>query len=191
MFLNVIIKILLKKQAISPAKNRNFNKKNMVYVRHAILIALVLLITDVEAQRVLLLKKPATLKYYTYRTGSTIDLRLAGSGQRLTKVITGISDTSITLRPELEVPLHNIERIYRDRRPYTVLSKATRMAGAGYFVLDVFNRSLNNDSPVVLKNTAFISAAMIGFGYAISPLRQKKCIIGKPWVLQVLDFSSY
>jgi len=85
--------------------------------------------------------------------------------------------------------LDDIQMILRPRWGTKLLSKVTRVAGAGYFVLDVVNRAINNDSPVVDENTLMISAGLVAFSYALVPLHNRRMKKGEKWRIKVLNMS--
>jgi hypothetical protein len=85
--------------------------------------------------------------------------------------------------------LENISMVMKRRWGWSLLSKITRIAGAGYFILDVTNRAINNQSPVVTENTVMISAGMVALSYALVPVHYKRMRKGEKWRLKVLNMS--
>ena len=100
-----------------------------------------------------------------------------------------ITDTSILINFDNEILLVDISMVMRRRWGWSLLSKVTRIAGAGYFLLDVTNRAINNQSPVVTENTLMISGGMVAFSYALVPIHYKRMRRGEKWRLKVLNMS--
>ena len=150
---------------------------------------LFLLAPDVIAQRILLVEKPGRFKNYKYFVGDDIALKVAPFNEKHEGIIYEITDTSLLINFDDEIMLDDIQMILRPRWGLTLLSKVTRIAGAGYFILDVVNRSINNQSPIVDDNTLMISAGLVAFSYALVPLHNKRIKKGEKWRVRVLNMS--
>ncbi len=161
----------------------------MYFPKVIITFLVVICVCSLSAQQHLLLKKPGKIKYYIYQPGSEIIFKTIKGKSKVIGLIYDITDSSIIINGTNEVLLDQIQKIYRERGMVRVTQYATRIAGVGYFALDVVNRTLNNEYPIVHKSTLITSASMVGFSYLLYPFRKKSCIINKPWILQVLDFS--
>lgn len=144
---------------------------------------------DLIAQRVLLVEKPGRFKNYKYFVGNDIVLKTAPYGEKHEGVIHEVTDTSILINFDNEIMIEDIEMILRPRWGLNLLSKVTRVAGAGYFILDVVNRAINNQSPVVNENTLMISAGLVAFSYALVPFHDKRIKKGEKWRIKVLNMS--
>ena len=106
---------------------------------------LTLLVSTAGAQRVLLVEKPGTFRNYKYFVGDEIMLRTWPSGLKHGGIIHEITDTSILINFDEEIMIADIEKVLRHRWALGLTSKATRIAGAGYVVLDVVNNAINNE----------------------------------------------
>ena len=148
-----------------------------------------MLSSSAQAQRVLLIEKPGKFKNYKYFVGNSIVFKTIPSGEKYDGIIHDITDTSIVINFDNEIMLSDIEMIMRPRWGFGLLSKATRIAGAGYFLLDVVNNSINGHPTIVNKNTVMISAGLVAFSYLIVPMHNKKMKPGNPWRIKVLNMS--
>ena len=157
--------------------------------RILVFIAFLSLAFPADAQRILLIEKPGKFKNYKYFVGDDIVVKTTPYDQRYEGTIHEITDTSILINFDNEIMLENISIVMRRRWAWSLLSKVTRIAGAGYFMLDVTNRAINGQSPVVTENTMMISAGMVAFSYALVPVHYKRMRRGEKWRLKVLNLS--
>ncbi len=160
-----------------------------LFVKILALFALVLIVHSVDAQRILLLEKPGKFKNFKYFVGNEIVLKTYPDGLKQKGTIHEITDTSIVINFDNEIMLEDIQMVLKRRWGFNILSKATRIAGAGYFLLDVINRTINNDSPIVQQNTLAISAGLVAFSYALVPLHNRRMKQGEKWRIKVLNMS--
>lgn len=145
---------------------------------------------DSDAQNyLLLLKKKGSPKNYKYTLGSDISVRSKVRESKITGQIHQISDSTLTIDFTRLVYLEDIDNVYRERYWFRLSSTLLFVAGAGYFILDVFNRSINNMSPIVTENTMITTASIIGVGVVFKLFDTRRCRIGKKWELQLLDLS--
>ena len=158
------------------------------YAYILLVLAMGLMFSSAQAQRILLLEKPGKFKNHKYFVGSSIALKTIPYGEKYDGTIHVITDTSIVINFD-EIMLSDIEVIMRPRWALGLLSKVTRVAGAGYFILDVVNNSIDGHSTIVDKNTVMISAGLVAFSYLIVPLHNKKMKDGNPWRIKVLNMS--
>ncbi len=159
------------------------------YAYILLVLAMGLMLSSAHAQRVLLLEKPGKFKNYKYFIGDNIALKTIPFGEKHDGTIHIITDTSIVINFDNEIMLSDVEMIMRPRWALGLLSKVTRIAGAGYFVLDVVNNSINGHPTIVDKNTVMISSSLIVFSYLIVPLHNKRIKAGNPWSIKVLNMS--
>jgi len=162
---------------------------NLKYKILFIILLLGLLAHGTTAQRVLLVEKPGKFKNYKFFVGDDIVLKIAPYGEKHEGTIHEISDTSLLINFDNEIMIEDIQMILRPRWGMNILSKVTRIAGAGYFILDVVNRSINNQAPVVDENTLMISAGLVAFSYALVPFHDKRMKSGEKWRVKVLNMS--
>jgi hypothetical protein len=143
----------------------------------------------VEAQQFLLVENVRNLRNYKYYPGEDIRIRTKQDNRIVEGVITGISDSSIYIGDWEEVYFSDVQTIYRTRIPVKWLQGLLVLGGAAYFSIDSFNRLINNQSPVVLAETAYISAGMVAAGFAVTPLRYKR-MKSEKWNLRLIDFGQ-
>ncbi len=160
-----------------------------VFSRILVFLSFFLLVNTVDAQRVLLVEKAGKFRNYKYFVGDDIILKTAPYNTKHEGAIHEITDTSILLNFDDEVMIEDIQMVLRQRWGLGLIAKITRIAGAGYFVLDVVNRSINSESPIVTQNTAIISASMVAFSYALLPLQKRRIKRGEKWRVKVLNMS--
>lgn len=157
--------------------------------RILVFIMLIMQAPCLDAQWVLLVEKPGKFKNFKYFIGSDIIVKTMPYGTRHEGTLHEINDTSILINFDNEIMLEDITMVMRRRWGWSLLSKATRIAGAGYFALDIFNRAINGQGPVVQESTLIISAGMVAFSYALVPIQHKRMRKGKKWRLKVLNMS--
>lgn len=150
---------------------------------------LIMLANSLDAQWILLVEKPGKFKNYKYFVGDDIIVKTMPYDTKHEGTLHEINDTSILINFDNEIMLEDISMIMRRRWGWSLLSKTTRIAGAGYFVLDVTNRTINGQSPVVQETTLYISAGMVAFSYALVPIQHKRMRKGEKWRLKVLNMS--
>jgi hypothetical protein len=154
-----------------------------------IILAFFLAISSSNAQRVLLVEKPGKFKNFKYSIGNNIVVKIAPYGEKQEGTIHVITDTSLVLNFDNEIMLDDIEMILKPRWGLKLLSKITRIAGAGYFLLDVVNNTITGNPTIVDQNTLIISAGMVAFSYALVPFHNRRMKAGDSWRISVLDFS--
>ena len=154
-----------------------------------IIISLLFSVLCISGQQVLLLKKPGKIKYFTYRIGDEIEFKTNKHDKKVYAIIYSITDTSIIVNGKTEVLLNDIVKVYRSRWGLTILQQLSRYAGLGYFGLDVINRTINGQGPIVQKRALIVVVTMVGFSYALYPFKTRIMKINSPWILQSLDFS--
>ena len=159
------------------------------YVYILLVLAMGLMLSSTQAQRVLLIEKPGKFKNYKYFIGNSIVLKTIPYGEKQDGTIHLITDTRIAINFDNEIMLSDIEMIMRPRWGFGLLLRVTRIAGAGYLILDVVNNSINGHPTIVDKNTAMISAGLVAFSYLIVPLQNKRMKAGNPWRIKVLNMS--
>jgi len=142
------------------------------------------------AQKSFLVKKPGSTNYFTYSAGDDISLTMIGGNGKIHTSIVSITDTSMIVLGKHELLFEKIENVYRERNMWRIFSVFTRYAGIGYFGLDVVNRTINKDYPIVQESTVWISAGLIASSFAVIPLKNKVIHIGKPWIIVVVDLPE-
>jgi len=160
-----------------------------ITLRFLAILSLCLMIYSVDAQRILLVEKPGKFKNYKYTVGKEITVRTAPYREVHSGTIHEVTDTSILINFDNEIMLEDIEMVMRRRWGLSLLSKITRVAGAGYFILDVVNNAINSSPTIVDKNTVMISAGLVAFSYVLVPFHNKRMKRGEKWRIKVLNMS--
>ena len=155
------------------------------------LSSLVFIMTpEIKAQNyLLLLKKKGSPKNHKFRLGSDISLRASTKDKKITGTIHQITDTTILVDFMTEVNFEDISYVYRDRYFFKLFSTVLFIAGGGYFLLDGFNRAINQQYPIITQNTLVVTGSLVGVGFAFKFMDTRKYRIGKNWELQILDLS--
>lgn len=158
------------------------------WFRSIVLLVCCLIMIHASGQRVLLVERPGSFKNFKYFEGSDIIIRTLSDGAKVEGNIHMITDTSIVIDYDKEIMLLDIKKIIRPLFWTNLLTHASRIAGVGYFALDVVNNSINNEV-MIDEQTLKISAGLLAFSYALVPLHHRRLKIGKPWRIKVLNFS--
>jgi hypothetical protein len=143
-----------------------------------------------QAQQFILVENPRSLKNYKYYYGDIIRLKLADEDRIIEGAITCLSDSMICLGDWEEVMLDDIRVIYRNRFGIFLSRGILLVAGIGYVTVDSFNRLINNDAPVILAETVYISAGLLGLNLLLIPLQYKR-IKSEKWQIQYIDFDEF
>ncbi len=138
---------------------------------------------------ILLLKKKGSPKNYKYHLRNEISIRSKTGDRKISGQIHQITDSTILVDYIHEVYIEDIGQVYRDRYFFKTFSYLLFIAGAGYFILDGFNRTINHEYPIITQNTLVVTGSLVGVGLAFRFLDTKKYRIGKKWELLLLDMS--
>jgi len=157
--------------------------------RSIICCILLTLVFTAEAQQFLLIENKKNLRNYKIYPGEDIRIRTSHDGLLIAGIVTALGDSSISINSIDEVPLSDVSAIYRYRIPVGWAQGLLLTGGVAYFSIDSFNRLINNQSPVILAETAFISLGMGAASAALIPLKYKRLRPDK-WRMQVIDFSE-
>jgi hypothetical protein len=142
------------------------------------------------SQKILVVENAKSTKNFKYYQGDDIIIKFGTLKGKVTDQIVDMTDSSIVLLIYGEVYLDDISTIYKGNWFVRILQGLTLVGGVAYFGIDSFNRLINNDSPVVLQETAIISGAMVAFSFALTPLRYRWLKVGERWKLRIIDFEG-
>ena len=123
-----------------------------------------------QSHKYLLLERGRSLKKIRIYPGSLIRLRFRGDDHFYTEQIKDLSGNFIFFENAV-VKVSEIAEIditgYKDRSPLFInLGKKLPLVGAGYFLIDNFNRSVVNSQPFEIdKKVARTSSVMAGVGF--------------------------
>jgi hypothetical protein len=155
-----------------------------------ILGALIFLFSvEMIGQKLLVLEKAGTAKNFKYKTGDKIRLETVRDNLVFSGKITEIKDSSIIIESYNEIKLREISQVFRERSLMRLFSGAAISGGLFYLSLDAVNGILNNDSPVIAKNTLIASGILVGTGLIMRQFFFRKFETKEKWRLKILDFS--
>lgn len=144
---------------------------------------------EIMGQKLLVLEKAGTAKNYKYKTGDKIKVETVRDNLVFSGEITEIKDSSIIINSYNEVKLREISRIFRERALMRLFSGAAISGGLFYLSLDWVNGIINNDSPIIAKNTIIASGILVGTGLIMRQFFYRKFETKEKWRLKILDFS--
>ena len=142
-------------------------------------------------QKILVLENSRSLRNIKYYQGKYITLILNKDEVKVTDILFDMTDSSLVLSNYGDIPFHAIKAVVRDNHWIRIISGFSMIAGAAYFAIDSFNRLINAEWPMVDEQTLTISAVIVGFGFALLPLRYHRIPVGDKWKLKVLDPSAF
>lgn len=142
-----------------------------------------------DSQHFLLVENRHNLHNFKYFEGDGIRMKAKPDGRIVEGIITVLTDSSVFVGAVEEVYMTEIITIYRQRTGIRWLQGALLLGGIAYFSIDSFNRLINNQAPVILTETAVISAGMISAGFLLQPAQYKK-LHTERWDLRMIDFST-
>lgn len=148
-----------------------------------------------SGQRILVLKKSGKAKSIRFALGNAINFKLKNDKIIYSGIITQLSDSSFKLTNQemigKEIPINTVEQIidYKKGQGFKLISRILIYAGAGFLVVDAFNRAINSDVPFINERTVTASGILMGTGILLIPLTRKKYKIGPERTLKILDFT--
>lgn len=143
------------------------------------------------AQNIFILERPGTIKNHKYYQNDQIKLKTISHDTIFSGVITMINDSSVVIDYANEIFLYDISYMYRKRWGFSLLQKLSLIAGASYLLISTTNGLINNDSPVVPKETLIISASLLAGGVALIPLTTRRYRIdNEKWRIKILDLTD-
>lgn len=144
---------------------------------------------EIMGQKLLVLEKAGTAKNYKYKTGDKIKVETVRDNLVFSGKITEIKDSSIIIESYNEIKLREICQVFRERSLMQLFSGAAISGGLFYLSLDGINGIINNDSPIIAKNTIIASGILVGTGLIMRQFFYRKFETKEKWRLKILDFS--
>ena len=149
-----------------------------------------LLTGSVLAQNIFLLEKPGTIKNKKYYVGDQIKIRTIEKDTIIEGVINKIFDSVLIIDYNNEVRVSDIKMIYTKRWGFNLLKGIFQLSGFAYLGISSINGLINNDKPILPKETLIISGGLIIAGFAMVPLANKRHIIDQEkWRVKTLIFD--
>jgi len=142
----------------------------------------------VESQNMLLLSRTGKYKNYKFYEGDQIHVKIKTdtADLQVRGVLYAIYDSSIILNYDNIILMKDIMVVYRPRWWAKILSYSAIAGGVGYLALDVFNRAINHDDPILLQETLVTSGIIIGVGLLLIPFREHWYKVGEKWEFKAL-----
>jgi len=159
--------------------------------RLIIIAILSIVVLHLQGQTMLVLEKPGTRHNFKYTVSDYIRLKQISSDSIISGKITSLSDSMIVINRGMPIELSDISIVYKERWGFSLLQKATLLAGTLYLGISALNGLLNNDSPVLPKETLIIGGSLTVAGLALIPLTKRQIHPGNGiWRLVIFDFSK-
>ena len=142
-----------------------------------------------SCQKFLLLEKNNYHNQVYYYLGNGIRFKTF-EDRKVTGTIMDILDSSVIVNTD-SILLKDIDIIYKQRWFFSLFSKGLETAGIGYFLLETVNNIINGRKTIIAGPEILTSGILIGSGFLLSLLDERKCRIQKKWRLKVIDFNKY
>lgn len=155
------------------------------------IIVLTFVVLSGFSQRFLLLQKAGTFKNFKYFEGDHISFELLQQGRKIFGSITRIGDSSFVVDNQEIFEISAVKSVIRDRFFFSFFGNGAMVAGSSYFVLDVVNRAIKDDSPVVTGETAVIGASLVATGWLFSLFKERRFAVGegKKWRFRAMTMD--
>lgn len=141
-----------------------------------------------HSQQFMLLEKPGTFRNFKYFEGDDIMVVLLNDNREVSGTITRIADSVFVINNQEEFAVSEVKSVVRTRFFFSFFGYGAMVGGSFYFTLDVVNRALNGDSPVVTSETAIIGASLAATGWLLSQFRYRHYPVGekRKWRLRIM-----
>jgi len=149
---------------------------------------------QVMAQHVLLLEKTGTNKRATYRSGELIRYKLKDERHFRQDYIVSIKDSSVVFHYH-KIGLDEIDQIDIRKKNFInveidKIGTAMQVAGAGYLVLDNFNKYVVQGENYQFENDVWITGgALLALGTGIHLLKPRKFRVGGKYKLRIIGIN--
>ena len=137
------------------------------------------------AQKILVLKIPNKKKTsIIFHVNDDINLFIKGDEKKRFGKITEIKDTAFSVEGEV-LSIGEIKMIVIYQHLLRIMQEVSAKAGVGFFMVDIFNRAINDDRPIFERRTFFISTGLVAYSLILTPFATKKYMLGKETTLRV------
>ncbi|MCB0805653.1 MAG: hypothetical protein KDC05_07620 [Bacteroidales bacterium] len=155
------------------------------------LLLFLFFVIEVRSQNILVLEKPGTARNFKYTEYDHISILQTSTDSIISGRLSAISDSSISINGGPDILLNDIQMVYRTSWGFNLFQKTTLLAGSLYLGISTINGMVNNDSPVVPKETLIIGGSLTAAGLILIPLTTRRLKPGKGvWRLVILDFTE-
>jgi hypothetical protein len=145
----------------------------------------------VSGQKVMLLKKPGKAKYFFYKTGDKITIRIGEPEFTVQGVITYIDDSVCTVNRDYTFQLSKVNEVIRKRNFLYRSWRTLYVAAFAYAGGSMINRAIHDEEPLIDNTIPIVSGSFIVLGTTAYLLRYRHLKNSKGWTLKVLDFDVY
>jgi len=154
-----------------------------------IIIILICITGSAQAQKLLILERPGTTKYYIFKVGDEIRVTDSHNMRKIHGGISRITDTSFIVNYLEIIDPVKVIAVYRPLTMLQIFSRVATDAGLGYFLLTGFNNAINKTSPLIDHGTLVASSIVAGSGVTSRFLRYRKFTLGHSWRIRIMDMD--
>ena len=141
------------------------------------------------SQKLLILERPGTTKYYIFKVGDEIRLTDSRNMRKIHGGISRITDSSFIVNYLEILDPAKIIAVYRPLPMLQLFSRVALDAGVGYFLLTGVNNAINKTNPLIDHGTLVASSIVAGTGLSTRFFKYRKFTIGHPWRLKIIDME--
>ncbi len=141
------------------------------------------------AQKTMVVEKIGTSRRYFFHKDDLCKIRASRPDTLLKGTLWHIGDSAISVlgwRP-YEVPLRDINSVYKKIYFPSKYGKLIGIGGIGIFAIIAFNHLINNEQ-VFTPDMFIISGSMLAISAITISLSEKRCRIGNRWKVKILDY---
>jgi hypothetical protein len=155
----------------------------------ALLFTLFACIPFLQAQKIIALDKGGRVKRIKYYTGDFISLK-TWQKEKIEGTIFSIYDSSFVVGTDT-IFLREVRAVKNTQRNYgfRLLGSASAIAGAAYLPLTTFNRTINDDSPIVSESALKVSGSFLGVAIISKLIANRHYKISEKRPLKILDLT--
>ena len=156
----------------------------------SLVMVLLSLSIPVDGQNIFVLEKTGRGRIFMFYTNDQIKISTT-SNLKIEGSIYQITDSSVIVNYGTEIFLKDISRIYKKRWGYNFLQKLFLASGLFYISLSTLNGIINNDDPLVPKESLMISGGLVIAGILLTPLTTRTFKVSpEKWKVKILDFTD-
>ena len=156
-----------------------------VTVRSLLLCCLLLIAFPLFSQKVLMLEKLGSGKWYLYSTGDDIILQIKGQDERFTATLTTIADSGFIVNLSNYIRPEEVEAVWRKYPHRKKQGNYLIIAGGTLVAITLINNAFN-DRTVIDPTFVAIGAGISSLGLLWRSFWMPRYKIGEKWKLKVL-----
>ena len=160
-------------------------------MKYLIFLLMLVFVGEMQSQNILVLEKPGTSRNFKYKVYDQISLYQTSTDSIISGSLSAIADSTIAVNGGTPIRLDDVTIVYRKSWGFNLLQRVSLLAGSLYLGINTINGLVNNDSPVVPKETLIIGGSLTAAGLLLIPLTTRKLKPGSgTWRLLILDFTD-